>query len=398
MTASEVKLLEGKIRELQAEMRRAEKELTYWKNLNKEGQKHWEANSASRDLLDALLEYLPTVVWTVDCEGRILQFLGKGLEILGLGGGEVYGQSIFAVFGDNPVLNNAIQRALKGETFSQIISLNSHDLACDFLPQWNAEQDVIAVRCVALVADVLPVESQQEASSPTAADPTFSSLPKSADGPMHALETPLHGWLESAPGFVLSVDRDGTIGFINRAIPPLRIEDVMGSSIYDFIVQDRREEIQEFLARAFTTGETVDYEIDSSDPDGELRTYACRLGPFKSGAEVRFRDCDCSGRYRIAPRGTIGQKTRERIGTPFSRGHNGGNGGHRGPLFEQPLGGHRQLRPRLHPPHSQRRRETRPILEGPNGNRGPMQPFERLHSQLAGLFAKTRNPSCRKRI
>jgi PAS domain S-box-containing protein len=269
MTNSEVKQLEGQLRELAGELRRAEKQATYWKNLYNEGQKHWDANSASRDQLDSLLDHLPVGLWAINSEGQILQFQGAGWNKLGLGGGEVYGRSIFEVFGENPALSQAVNRALAGEEFWQSIPLDRHLLNCRFFPQWNAEGDVVGVRGVALVAN-----------RPFA--------PKSDGDPLAPWLSGgrLGEWLKSLPGFMLSVLSDGTIRFINRTIPPLTVEDIVGSNICDYVAENRRKEIQEFMDRAFATGEDIDFEIASDDPDGVNRIYDCRLGPFKHEGDI----------------------------------------------------------------------------------------------------------------
>jgi PAS domain S-box-containing protein len=269
MTNSEVKQLEGQLRELAGELRRAEKQATYWKNLYNEGQKHWDANSASRDQLDSLLDHLPVGLWAINSEGQILQFQGAGWNKLGLGGGEVYGRSIFEVFGENPALSQAVNRALAGEEFWQSIPLDRHLLNCRFFPQWNAEGDVVGVRGVALVAN-RPFAPKSDG------DPLAPWLSRGRLGE----------WLKSLPGFMLSVLSDGTIRFINRTIPPLTVEDIVGSNICDYVAENRRKEIQEFMDRAFATGEDIDFEIASDDPDGVNRIYDCRLGPFKHEGDI----------------------------------------------------------------------------------------------------------------
>jgi two-component system sensor histidine kinase TtrS len=85
---------------------------------------------------------------------------------------------------------------------------------------------------------------------------------------------------------VLSVARDGAIRFINHTIPPLTVKDVVGSSIYKYFSEDRRPEIEKVMEHAFTSGENLDYVIESQDPDGVARIYECRLGPFKPAGQV----------------------------------------------------------------------------------------------------------------
>jgi PAS domain S-box-containing protein len=128
------------------------------------------------------------------------------------------------------------------------------------------------------------IVEEPAARSRTEAEPPASIA--SIGEPFHPSEGAIQEWVKCLPDFVLSVVRDGTIRFINRTIPPLSLEDVLGASIYDFIARERKEEMQRFMDLAFATGETVDYEIESHDPDGVRRIYECRLGPFKPDGEV----------------------------------------------------------------------------------------------------------------
>lgn len=276
MASSEVKQLEERVALLQQELRRTQKELSHLKNASGEERKHWEANSTSREQMEFLLSHLPVVFWGIDREGRIMQFQGAGLDRLGLGGGEAYGKSLNAVLGDDPALIWAVRRALAGETLRQQVPLEGHALDCYLEPQWNAEGDVVGVRGTAMV---LEVESAQ---SPT---PQKQTGPF-ADPALDEWESPLFEWLKTFRDFVLTVDRKGTIRFINRVMPPLTMDEVVGASIYDFFDEERGKEIQDYLEEAFATGKNVDYEIESVDPNGVLRTYECRLGPFKASGEA----------------------------------------------------------------------------------------------------------------
>src|SRR5690606_9445434 len=126
------------------------------------------------------------------------QFQGEGWKKLGLGGGEIYGQSIFEAFGENPAMSQAVRRALSGEAFAQTILVDRHLLECHFLPQWNAEHDVVGVRGVALVIDrpAPAPKNIRSKSRSSAAVPGGEFLP---------LEGALAEWLRSLPDFVLAV-------------------------------------------------------------------------------------------------------------------------------------------------------------------------------------------------
>ncbi len=285
MADPDVRQLEEKIESLKADLRRARKELDRRNASLEEERKHWELASPSREQLEYALSVIPAVVWTVNREGKITQFQGSGVDLLGLAAGEIYGQSVLDVFGDAPEMRQALERALRGETFSKRLSIHRHVVDCHFTPLWNPERDLVGVRGVVLVAgasaDGGPAQNPplEEAPFGKPAIPAAWDLIHEPNGPFRSLLTYL-------PDYVLSVVRDGTILFINRTIPPLNWEDVVGANIYDFVDPDRNADIERSLKQAFETGETVELEVDSEDPDGKRRVYACRLGPFKPAEEV----------------------------------------------------------------------------------------------------------------
>ena len=182
-------------------------------------------------------------------------------------------------------MHAALERALRGETFSERLSIHRHVVDCHFTPQWNSEHDLVGVRGVVLVVDVFADQTARhhppldEAAFGKMALPTTMDLINGQSGPLQSL-------LRYLPDYVLSVVRDGTILFINRTIPPLTFEDVVGSKVYDYLNPNRKADIERFMKQAFETGETVEFEVESDDPDGKRRIYACRLGPFKPAEEV----------------------------------------------------------------------------------------------------------------
>lgn len=286
MPQSEVKQLEGKIKQLEGELRRMQKELAFWKNGNEEERKHWEANSTSQKQLDHVLSEMPIVLWSIDCGRRITLFQGAGLKWLGLDRRSHHFQPILDVFGDDPALESAIERAFSGESFKASFSVRNCLVTFHFEPQENAEQDIVGVRGVALVQPAGFEITQVEAKDKAQSGPRVSPPPEMPVDPCLKCEAPLLEWLTDFPDYVLSVDREGVIRFINRTIAPLKFEDVVGSSIYDFIRPDRQDEMRLSMEHAFATGECVQYEIQSHDPDGIVRTYECRLGPFKHEEKV----------------------------------------------------------------------------------------------------------------
>jgi PAS domain S-box-containing protein len=101
-------------------------------------------------------------------------------------------------------------------------------------------------------------------------------------------EERLRSILETAPDVVMTVDRDGKILFINRTLPPLRAEQVVGTSCYDYVPPASRPRVEAALERVFTKGELDEYEVEGppTGPGGVREWSSVRAGPVVEGGRV----------------------------------------------------------------------------------------------------------------
>lgn len=85
--------------------------------------------------------------------------------------------------------------------------------------------------------------------------------------------------LSAMPGFVVEVDRQGLVRFINRTrwLPQER---VLGLSWLQTVPEAERPRLQAVLDEVFQTGETREYEVELTDPDGTRRWFSSRAGPI----------------------------------------------------------------------------------------------------------------------
>ena len=68
-----------------------------------------------KERLETVVEHLPVVLFALDPDGTFTLSQGRGLERLGLEPGELDGTSVYEVYGDNPDIREAVERALAGE-------------------------------------------------------------------------------------------------------------------------------------------------------------------------------------------------------------------------------------------------------------------------------------------
>lgn len=85
----------------------------------------------------------------------------------------------------------------------------------------------------------------------------------------------------------MTVDRDGTILFINRTLPDLfPAEQTIGTSLYDHIPPEHHDTVRESIEHVFRAGEPDSYESEGPGPDGTTAYYEVRVGPIKHEGQV----------------------------------------------------------------------------------------------------------------
>lgn len=92
--------------------------------------------------------------------------------------------------------------------------------------------------------------------------------------------------VENAPNIIMSVDSDGTIWSINRIVPGLTSEQVIGSKIYDFIDPEFHNAVRQTTKRVLQTGNPGTYEVQGTGPDGSASWYETQIGPVTQDYDV----------------------------------------------------------------------------------------------------------------
>jgi PAS domain S-box-containing protein len=104
---------------------------------------------------------------------------------------------------------------------------------------------------------------------------------------IQASEATLRSILHTAPDVILTVDRQGKIVFINRTLTPLTVEQVVGTSCYDYVPAPSRPRVQRAIEHVFTTRDFDAYEVEGPPgPDGIRRWASVRVGPLIQGEQV----------------------------------------------------------------------------------------------------------------
>ncbi len=88
--------------------------------------------------------------------------------------------------------------------------------------------------------------------------------------------------VDNAPDQFVIFDREGTILFINYALPEDRSEDIVGTSIYDHVMPETAGLYREIVERVFQTSELCRIEAQSIMG----RIYDCRCAPLEREGRV----------------------------------------------------------------------------------------------------------------
>lgn len=104
-----------------------------------------------------------------------------------------------------------------------------------------------------------------------------------------ALSTARGTWralVEHVPDFVLTLDRQGRITSINRTLPGIDEEEVLGTHVTEWVPADRREEVQARLETVLQEGISQEYEVESVDEEGRPAIYRGTIGPIDDGEGI----------------------------------------------------------------------------------------------------------------
>ncbi len=93
--------------------------------------------------------------------------------------------------------------------------------------------------------------------------------------------------VENAPGFIINVNRDGKIQFINRGVPGISAKEAIGQSVYKYIDPDYQNTARETIKGVFKTGKPSSYIVKGIGPDGHhISWYQTQVGPIKHDNQV----------------------------------------------------------------------------------------------------------------
>jgi PAS domain S-box-containing protein len=95
----------------------------------------------------------------------------------------------------------------------------------------------------------------------------------------------LEAVVSSAPDFVLQLDREGCIRFMNRVDPPRTHAEMMGVDWFSLVAADQRQKARVAFDLALT-GTTSEFEIQAARSSGTLSWFQGKLGPIRRDGKI----------------------------------------------------------------------------------------------------------------
>jgi len=92
---------------------------------------------------------------------------------------------------------------------------------------------------------------------------------------------------ETAPCVILTVQRDGTIQFLNRPVGNYMPEDTIGTKVWDYVPPNHHSVMRKAIEHVFKTGLPTGYKILGAGLEGPASTwYMTQLGPILKDGKV----------------------------------------------------------------------------------------------------------------
>lgn len=91
--------------------------------------------------------------------------------------------------------------------------------------------------------------------------------------------------VEQSQNMMMTADTEERLRFVNFTIPGLTYEQVVGRSVYDFVLPADHERVRAVIRKVLATGEPDTYDIQSYAETGP-QWYVVRVGPIRDGGRI----------------------------------------------------------------------------------------------------------------
>lgn len=243
----------------------------YWTNITDRKEAEEELRESEKRFRQ-LVETSPDGITLTDLTGQILIMNNQGLKMLGYHEQELLNMNSFDLIvpEDQELAYENMLKTLKlGKTEGLEYTIIRKD-GSHFPVELNAtvifDDDGNPRNFMATIRDITERRQTEEA--------------------LRASEARWRALVDHAPDIILTVDKKGRILFINNPPAGLTREEVLNTSVFDYVEPQYREVVQQSIESVFQTGLPTDYEIAARGPYDQVSWYATHLGPLIRNGEV----------------------------------------------------------------------------------------------------------------
>jgi two-component system cell cycle sensor histidine kinase/response regulator CckA len=213
--------------------------------------------------LRMIIEQFPAVLWTTDRDLCFTSSLGAGLKGLGLEANMVVGKSLVEYFQTSdpefPPLAAHI-RCLDGESIRYTFNWEQREFQTTVEPLRDENGAIIG--CIGIALDITERILAHEA--------------------LCESEHRFRAIVENAPDLILKLDAEGIIQFINQTLPEYNVQDVIGTSAYDYMTPACAQQYRTAVRNTFASGMHQTLEVEETGGT----TWLAQLVPMKRDDQV----------------------------------------------------------------------------------------------------------------
>lgn len=232
-----------------------------------------EALKASEEKLRIIFESITDAVIVTDMHGKIVQLNNATTQMTGYSKEELFGKDGFTLIAPeyHALAMKIMDEILKSRKAIQNIELkflraDGTHIDAEFSTAMLRDNSMNPVGFISISKDI--TERKQVEKALIDAKERWLSLTTNTDD------------------IIILADKEGTIQYINRTIPPHTIEKTIGTSLYEYIPEEQKTKMVDSIQKVFKTGEISSYEVSTSVPTFGTIWFTTKVIPIISDEKI----------------------------------------------------------------------------------------------------------------